>query len=362
MNPDETPPEPADANENVADRNVGRLLADAYEPEMPDPAFVQKATAAMLAAATARAAPPVAARPSGTASTARRLIGWTVAAALLIGVGLLLGNALWDNPPGRPAGETAESPSPHEPKGAVPVPAVVQTPRGGPIGSTGLIARAREQQPAAAVLAVGQSLETTGGQRRRVGLPDGSVLYLNGDTAVVLDRPRHVTVRRGEVYVEVSPAAEVTKTDAGNDAQDTGPKFVVATPDRQITALGTKFNVRVTGHGTRVVVTQGKVQVSGMRLPLWAGQQLDPRPQGQPEDVPPVSAAPRASHVVDWTRELMASVHSPLVPESKHTGGPWSFATPTARRRTSACGSTTSTSTSRTDSPEPRSTRPISTT
>src|SRR5262249_6960340 len=34
-----------------------------------------------------------------------------------------------------------------------------------------------------------------------------------------------------------------------------------------------------------------------------------------------VKPAPRASHLLDWTRELMAAAESPLVPCSKHAGG-----------------------------------------
>ena len=58
---------------------------------------------------------------------------------------------------------------------------------------------------------------------------------------------------------------------------------LVTTPDRQITALGTKFNVRLTGEGTSVAVTQGKVRVSGTQLPIYAGQQLAPH-AGKPSE------------------------------------------------------------------------------
>ena len=307
MNPNEPSRNPA-GDEKVADRNVQRLLTDAYRPEIPDPAFVEKTSAAMLAAAKQRAAAPAARKTSTATST---LLGWTVAAALLVCVGLLLGSLLQDDTPGR---QTVQStPHPMPPRVIqVTVPTVVPERPGGLVGSSGLVARPKPPGPAAVHLALGESTETAIG-RRRLALPDGSVLYLNANTAVTLDRPRHLTLHRGEVFVEVSPQME----DTTEDATDTRAKFVVATPDRQITALGTKFNVQVGGDGTRVVVTQGKVQVSGMELPLRAGQQLNPRSG----DDPPVSAARRASHLLDWTRELMASVESPLIPKSKHAGG-----------------------------------------
>ena len=55
-------------------------------------------------------------------------------------------------------------------------------------------------------------------------------------------------------------------------------------------ALGTKFNVRVAPEGTQLQVTQGKVQVSDLQLPVLAGQQLTlDGPAAGPADI---SAAP----------------------------------------------------------------------
>src|SRR5262249_49910245 len=45
-----------------------------------------------------------------------------------------------------------------------------------------------------------------------------------------------------------------------------------------------------------------------------AGQQVRPGSEA-------IEPAPRASHVLDWTRDLMAAADSPLVPASKHAGG-----------------------------------------
>jgi RNA polymerase sigma factor (sigma-70 family) len=164
-------------------------------------------------------------------------------------------------------------------------------------------------QPAAAhaeLLQIGKSVETKGDQRRRVALPDGSVLYLNQKTSVTLTARREVKLHRGEIYVEA--------------AQDpTAARFVVVTPERQLTALGTKFDVRVAPQATELLVTQGKVQVSDVPPPVLAGQQLtlDGRSAGPPE----VSPAPRATHSLEWIRDLMAAAHSPLVPGSKYSGG-----------------------------------------
>ncbi len=160
--------------------------------------------------------------------------------------------------------------------------------------------------PAAETLQVGQSAETGSDQRRRLALADGSVVYLNRDTAVTLTAAREVALRRGEIYVEVAedPAAA---------------RFIVSTPQRQLTALGTKFDVRVAPEGTQLQVTQGKVAVSDLQLPVLAGQQL--MLEGPAEGQPDISPAPRATHTIEWTRDLMAAAHSPLVPASRYSGG-----------------------------------------
>src|SRR5439155_10063741 len=100
--------------------------------------------------------------------------------------------------------------------------------------------------------------------RRRIAMPDGSVLYVNQNTTVNLDAPRHVVLSRGEVFVEVVPH----EVGEGHQA------FVVQTAKRTVAALGTKFAVRAEPTGTGVVVTQGKVKVSGVENPIVAGQRL----------------------------------------------------------------------------------------
>ncbi len=68
------------------------------------------------------------------------------------------------------------------------------------------------------------------------------------------------------------------------------------------------------GEGAGVIVTQGRVKVSGLNSEIHAGQQLA---VGRKV----VNDAPRASYVLDWTRELMEAAQSPLVPASNYAGG-----------------------------------------
>ncbi|HEV3025509.1 MAG TPA: VIT domain-containing protein, partial [Pirellulales bacterium] len=169
--------------------------------------------------------------------------------------------------------------------------------------SMGLTARPRPETPAAKPIEVGATLVTKAGERRRVTLADGSVLYLNQNTAVKHVAERRIELTKGEVYLEVAP----------RDAQ-AGTTFQVKTPKRDISALGTRFGVQADGHGAGVIVTQGKVKVSGLSEEIHAGQQLAAGQQT-------VITAPRATHLLDWTRDLMAAAESPLVPSSKHAGG-----------------------------------------
>ena len=72
-----------------------------------------------------------------------------------------------------------------------------------------------------------------------------------------------MTVRRGEIYVEVRPAGGAAGAVRGGHAQH-----------RELVALGTRFDVRVAAETTSLVVTQGKVQVRDLHFPVPAGQQL----------------------------------------------------------------------------------------
>ena len=162
------------------------------------------------------------------------------------------------------------------------------------------------------------------------------------NTAVHLTGPRQARLERGTVFVEVGAAR-----DGGAAAT-----FVVATPKREVKALGTKFEVQADDAGTGVLVTQGQVQVTGLPRPLQAGELLAAGGDRRRH--------PRASHVLDWMRSLMAAAESPLVPASKHCGGISWLATPPARRPTLTSPASTSMSISRMALPAPLLTRPTS--
>jgi ferric-dicitrate binding protein FerR (iron transport regulator) len=166
----------------------------------------------------------------------------------------------------------------------------------------------RPQPPAkpAEKLAVGDTVKTGRAERRRLVLPDQSVLYVDRNTSVRLEADRTVRLDAGSVYIEAESEPQPLPGGEGT--------FFVSTPTRQVTATGTRFAVHADGDGTDVLVTQGAVQVSGVGEPVRAGQRL-----GAKDNRP--APAPRASALLDWTRDLMAAAESSLVPASAYGGG-----------------------------------------
>ncbi|CAN2536182.1 Protein+FecR [Methylocapsa aurea] len=88
------------------------------------------------------------------------------------------------------------------------------------------------------------------GETRSVVLDDGSTAHLDARSAIALRYAageRRVVLLRGEALFEVAP--------------DPGRPFVVEAAQGTITALGTAFDVALTGDGARVTVTEHKVAV-----------------------------------------------------------------------------------------------------
>ena len=169
----------------------------------------------------------------------------------------------------------------------------------GASGPERLTCRPKPPAPNVQRMAVGAEVRTGNSQRRRAVLPDGSALFLNEQTTLKLTAARRLKLSAGEVFVEAAPG-EVP--------------FVVVTPKREVSAVGTAFAVRTGKAGTGVLVVRGRVTVSAVEKPLLAGQRL--AVGGDKAET-----APRASHTLAWVRELMASAEPALVPASKHAGG-----------------------------------------
>lgn len=97
----------------------------------------------------------------------------------------------------------------------------------------------------------GETLYRTAiGERLAVVLEDGSELTLNTNSRVVVDyddTTRHVVLARGQALFEV--------------AKNPDRPFVVAAGDRKVTALGTAFDVRLSGKRLEVTLIEGRVKV-----------------------------------------------------------------------------------------------------
>jgi len=242
------------------DANVSRLLGQSYDPPAVPAEFAAQVQTRLQAVA-AEAARQRADMP-GWSPVNRRLAALAAVAALL-GI-VALGLRFMPRP--------AAPSSPH--------PALSDQP---------MIAASSPRPARTPLLIPGQSLATRSGERRRVALPDGSVLSVNQNTAIHYDALRHLTLKAGEIFVEVAPHL----------VDRASSLFTVATPHRAIRAVGTKFLVRASADGTGVAVTQGQVHVSDGDGLLSAGQQLAAKESA-------VTAMPRMSYLLDWTRDLVA--------------------------------------------------------
>lgn len=97
------------------------------------------------------------------------------------------------------------------------------------------------------------ALSTRVGERRSVTLDDGSVLTLNTDSAADVHfsgSERLVILRRGELHLA-----------SHADARQPARPLRVATPMGQVTALGTRYTVRLLDGQAWTAVTEGAVRI-----------------------------------------------------------------------------------------------------
>lgn len=114
---------------------------------------------------------------------------------------------------------------------------------------------------------------TVPGFVRKLDLPDGSVVQLNGDSQVEVSferAARRVRLVRGEAHFSVS--------------RDAARPFVVSAADVAVRVVGTVFNVRLGQESVDVLVTEGKVRVGGADTATTAGgADAAPKPAGGAE-------------------------------------------------------------------------------
>lgn len=110
------------------------------------------------------------------------------------------------------------------------------------------------------------SFETAVGQRLRTTLADGTIVTLNTNTALEVaysEARRVIRLQRGQALFEV--------------AKNRHRPFVVEAGGREITALGTVFEVRLDPGGMHVLLAEGRVSIAHARPP---GVELGPKRAG----------------------------------------------------------------------------------
>jgi ferric-dicitrate binding protein FerR (iron transport regulator) len=300
---------------DVTEQNIRRLLDQAYRPEGPDPAYARRLTDKLCAVAqeavrTRQVLRTVEAIRSSRRQRFRALAAAASLALVALGLEFLIQPRMVNHAP-QEAGMAREALPQRNATEAMrdlaftpAKPQVMLTQTTAAPDFSRLTPQPLAPLPPVEAAALGTGIQTGPSERRRMSLPDGSILYVNENTSARIEGERQITLRRGEAFVEVAP----------RQADVEGAAFVVKTSDRTLTALGTKFDVRAGERGTDLVVTQGKVRVSGREAPVQSGQELEARKNE-------LESAPRASHVVDWARDLMVAAESRLVPASRYVGG-----------------------------------------
>lgn len=146
-------------------------------------------------------------------------------------------------------------------------------------------------------------ITTAVGELRTVQLADGSEITLNTDTAIryeLTPSRRQITLLRGEIRIE-----------SGDDVAFTPRRPLwTATPQGQILAIGTRFNVRLEGDKTRVSVQEGQVALHGNATDavaiIRAGESRWLTPHHS--ETPP----PRAFAEDAWTTGVISGENIPL--------------------------------------------------
>lgn len=141
--------------------------------------------------------------------------------------------------------------------------------------------------------------QTGVGEQQVVTLEDGSRLRLDTDSAVKVRfgrDGRDIQLLRGQVFFDV--------------AHDSSRPFVVSARGTQVRALGTRFDVRLTGEAVKVTLVEGSVEVT--RPETTKAWRLEP---GQALNTDQASAQPRQVDVAaatSWTSGRLIFRETPL--------------------------------------------------
>lgn len=169
-----------------------------------------------------------------------------------------------------------------------------------PIGVAGAIALIAGAGTWAWLAQRPMAYSTAIGEQRTVSLEDGSRIVLDTNTRVTVrfsQSRRDVTLSSGQAMFDVEG--------------DTARPFLVRAGDTEVTALGTRFDVRLSGSGARVILVEGHVAVRQAEQPgadwtLTPGQQVTTsvaRPKVVAADVPTSTS---------WTQGRLIFENTPI--------------------------------------------------
>ncbi len=174
-------------------------------------------------------------------------------------------------------------------------------PRPALFGGLGLLAAGLAAGALLWIQPFGQTYDTSVGERRAISLEDGSTVELNTDSRVRVrlgKTERRLELLKGQAMFAV--------------AHDTGRPFIVTAGDTAVRAVGTKFEVYRTDGSVRVILTEGRVQVSrsgqtAKPVTMTAGERVEAAP-GEALKAAPVDVAAATG----WTQGRLTFQDAPL--------------------------------------------------
>ncbi|GAB4520850.1 MAG: hypothetical protein Kow00133_07550 [Amphiplicatus sp.] len=148
----------------------------------------------------------------------------------------------------------------------------------GVVATRGFFARDEDRLAQPGALQQETVYATKLGEQRAAALPDGSQVVLNTETRLrwaSAANERRIFLEAGQAVFDVTA--------------DPDRPFVVFVNDRIITVIGTQFDVRADGEGTRVTLLEGRLSVKSAAAPddagrvyLQPGEQFVSRPDDEP--------------------------------------------------------------------------------